>query len=31
LLYAGLRETESVSLEKLENGCCAGAVSGGSL
>ena len=29
LLYAGLREAESVSLAKLEYGCCAGAVSGG--
>ena len=29
LLYAGLRELESVSLAKLEDGCCAGAESGG--
>ena len=29
LLYAGLGEVESVSLAKLEDGCCAGAVSGG--
>ena len=29
LLYAGLGEAESVSLSKLEDGCCAGAESGG--
>ena len=30
LLYAWLREAESVSLAKLEDGCCAGAVNSGS-
>ena len=29
LLCAGLREAESVSLAKVEDGCCAGAESGG--